>query len=100
MYNDTDHMAGVHEHPERSARYETKRREAALKHHDIHDASKRALQWYSKYYCVTNVTNTFILEGVQTIHPSAPRTRDNFHAFKYYKPFLNTRQTVTFGISL
>jgi hypothetical protein len=30
--------------------------------------SNRALQWHSKCYCVTSVTKTFTLKGVQTIH--------------------------------
>jgi hypothetical protein len=30
--------------------------------------SKKALQWYSKCYCVASVTATFTLKGVQTIH--------------------------------
>jgi hypothetical protein len=29
--------------------------------------SKRALQWYSKCYCVASVTKTFTLEGVQKL---------------------------------
>jgi hypothetical protein len=32
--------------------------------------SERALQWYSKFYCVASVTKTFILKGVLTIHSS------------------------------
>jgi hypothetical protein len=32
--------------------------------------SKRALQWYSKWYCVASVTKTFALKGVQTIRRS------------------------------
>jgi hypothetical protein len=31
---------------------------------------KRALQWYSKCYCVASVTKTFTLKGVQTIRRS------------------------------
>jgi hypothetical protein len=34
--------------------------------------SKRALQRYSKCYCVASVTKTFTFEGVQTIHRSTP----------------------------
>jgi hypothetical protein len=33
-------------------------------------ASERALQRYSKYYCVASVTKMFKLKGVQTIHRS------------------------------
>jgi hypothetical protein len=33
---------------------------------------KRALQWYSKCYCVASVTKTFKLKGVQTIRRSTP----------------------------
>jgi hypothetical protein len=36
----------------------------------IQGVSKRALQWYSKCYCVASVTKTFALKGVQTIHRS------------------------------
>jgi hypothetical protein len=36
--------------------------------------SRRALQGYSKCYCVASVTKTFILKGVQTIHRSTPWT--------------------------
>jgi hypothetical protein len=34
--------------------------------------SKRALQWYSKCYCVASVTRTFTLKGVHTIHRLTP----------------------------
>jgi hypothetical protein len=30
--------------------------------------SKRAVQWYSKCYCVASVKSTFTLEGVQAIN--------------------------------
>jgi hypothetical protein len=40
----------------------------------IHGVSEIALQWYSKCYCVANVTKTFTLKGVQTIHRSPPWT--------------------------
>jgi cephalosporin hydroxylase len=36
--------------------------------HRMQDVSKRALQCYSKCYCVASVTKTFTLKGVQTIH--------------------------------
>jgi hypothetical protein len=35
-----------------------------------HGVSKRALQWYSKHYCVMSVTKTFTLKGIKTIHRS------------------------------
>jgi hypothetical protein len=38
----------------------------------IHGVLKRALQWYSKCYCVVIVTKTFTLKGLQTIHLSTP----------------------------
>jgi hypothetical protein len=38
----------------------------------IQGVSKRALQRYSKCYCVASVTKTFTLEGLQTIHLSTP----------------------------
>jgi hypothetical protein len=31
---------------------------------------KRALQWYSKCYCVASVTKTFTLKGIQINHRS------------------------------
>jgi hypothetical protein len=36
----------------------------------IEAVSKRALQWYSKCYCVASVTKTFTFKGVQAIHRS------------------------------
>jgi hypothetical protein len=64
----------------------------------MQSVSKRALQWYSKCYCVASITKTFTLKGGQTVH--RPRCwMDNLYAFKY-KCFRNTRHTVTFGIPL
>jgi hypothetical protein len=34
----------------------------------MQDASKIALQRYLRVYCVVSVTETFTLEGTQTIH--------------------------------
>jgi hypothetical protein len=48
---------------------------------------KRALQWYSKCYCVTSVTKPFKLNGIQTIH------RSFMYSFKF-KTFRNTRHSV------
>jgi hypothetical protein len=42
----------------------------------LHGVSKRALKWYSKYYCVASVTETFTLKGIQIIHPSTPFLHD------------------------
>jgi hypothetical protein len=61
--------------------------------------SERALQWYSKCYCVANVTRTFTLKGVQTIHPTAPTTMSTLYAFEC-KRSRNIRHKVTFGIPL
>jgi hypothetical protein len=33
----------------------------------LRDVSKRALQWYSKCYCVASVTKTFTLKGVSRV---------------------------------
>jgi hypothetical protein len=41
--------------------------------------SKRALQCYSKCYCVVSVTKTLTLEGVQTIHRSRCR-KNSLHS--------------------
>jgi hypothetical protein len=60
----------------------------------IQDVSKRALQLYSRCYCVASVTKTFTLKGVQTSFKM-----DSLYAFKY-KCFCNIRHTVTFGIQL
>jgi hypothetical protein len=60
---------------------------------------KKASQWYSECYCVTNVTKMFTLKSVQTIHRSRCQKMDALYAFKY-KHFRNTRHTVTFGIPL
>jgi hypothetical protein len=65
----------------------------------IQDVSKRALQRCSKCYCVTSVTKTFTLKGVQIIHRLKCSAMDSLYAFKC-KRFCNTRLTVTFGISL
>jgi hypothetical protein len=62
--------------------------------------SKRALQWYFKYYCVASVTKMFTLKGVQTIHFSTSWGTDSLYAFMC-KRFCNTRHTaVTLGIPL
>jgi hypothetical protein len=53
-------------------------------------ASKKALQWYSKRYCVASVTKTVTLKGVQAM--------DSSYSFKC-NSFRNTRHTV-FGVSL
>jgi hypothetical protein len=37
---------------------------------------KKALQYYSKCYCVASVTKTFTLKGVQTICHSTPMNRE------------------------
>jgi hypothetical protein len=51
--------------------------------------SKRALQWYSKCYCVASVTKTFTLKGVQTIPRSTPLAVN-----------VSTTLTAKFGIPL
>jgi hypothetical protein len=45
--------------------------------HKLRDNSKRALQWYSKCYCVASITKTFTLKGVQTMHRSRYWTMDS-----------------------
>jgi hypothetical protein len=50
----------------------------------MHGVSKRALQWYSKCYCVASVTKTFTLKGAQTIH----RSRSWNIFLKYIKSFV------------
>jgi hypothetical protein len=42
---------------------------------------KKALQRYSKRYCVASVTKMFTLKGVPTIHRSTPLAMDSFYAF-------------------
>jgi hypothetical protein len=56
--------------------------------------SKRALQLYSKCYCLASVKKKVTLVGVQTVHLSRCWTMDWSYAFKRS----NTRHTVTFGI--
>jgi hypothetical protein len=61
--------------------------------------SKITLQWYSKCYWVANVTKTFTLKGVRTIHRSTSWKINSLYVFKY-KRFSNTCHKVTFGIPL
>jgi hypothetical protein len=60
---------------------------------------KRALQWYSKCYCVTGVMKTFTPQGLQIVQRLTPSVMGSLYAFKY-KRFHNTRHTVAFGIQL
>jgi hypothetical protein len=39
----------------------------------MQDVSKEALQWYSKYYCVTSVTKTFALKDKLSIGQGVER---------------------------
>jgi hypothetical protein len=55
----------------------------------IEGASKRALHWHSKCYCVASITKTFAFKGIQTIHISRCWTMDSLYAFKY-KHFHNS----------
>jgi hypothetical protein len=43
---------------------------------EIQDVLKRALQWYSERYCKANVTKTFTLKGLQTLHRSTNTLND------------------------
>jgi hypothetical protein len=60
---------------------------------------KRALEWYSKCYCVASVTKTFTPKGVHSIHRLISWTMDSLYAIKC-KCFRNTRHNVAFGIPL
>jgi hypothetical protein len=65
----------------------------------LQTVSKRALQWYSQFYCVSSVTKTFTLKGVQTIHRSKCWTLDSFYTFKC-KCLRNSGHTATLGMPL
>jgi hypothetical protein len=58
----------------------------------LQGVSKRALQWYSKCFCMVSVTKTFTLKGGQTTHWSRCWTMVSLYSLKC-KRFRNTRHT-------